>query len=178
MRSDTSLPEGTLASAPAGHTHATLLVGGRGVRAATMRWGDLLRRAAGGGKRRSMAWTLAGDPSLRSLSYYTDNGAYYCAPAAVEHGRLLRVQLATHRHAPPTTPFLFLCSDYQTAPGTGTCSTQCPGKVMDPTPQDATGYQQTMRQLLDYFGNISLPVAAVLMLIAVIHRFFGQKGES
>ena len=50
------------------------------MRGATMRWGELLRRAAGGGKRRSMQWTVSGDPSLRSLSYYTDNGAYYCAP--------------------------------------------------------------------------------------------------
>eukprot|EP01047_Picozoa_sp_COSAG01_P027782 COSAG01_NODE_1845_length_9070_cov_16.651806_1_plen_809_part_00 len=69
--------QGTLRAVPAGHTHMTLLVAGRGVRAATMRWGALLLRAAGGGKRRSMAWTLAGDTSLRSLSYYTDNGAYY-----------------------------------------------------------------------------------------------------
>ena len=41
-----------------------------GVRAATMKWGGLLLKAAGGGKQRSMAWTLQGDPSLRSLSYY------------------------------------------------------------------------------------------------------------
>ena len=66
--------QGTLSSVPAGHTHATLLVGGDGVRAATMRWGELLMQSAGGGKRRSMNWTLQGDPGLRSLSYYTDNG--------------------------------------------------------------------------------------------------------
>ena len=29
------------------------------------------------GKRRTMDWTRAGDPGLRALSYYTDNGAYY-----------------------------------------------------------------------------------------------------
>jgi hypothetical protein len=29
------------------------------------------------------------------------------------------------------------------------------------TPKDATGYQQTMRQLLAYFEDIELPVAAI-----------------
>jgi|EP01049_Picozoa_sp_SAG25_P009197 hypothetical protein len=64
--------QGTLSSVPPGHVHRTLLVAGSGVRAATMKWGELLLKAAGGGKRRSMAWTLQGDVSLRSLSYYTE----------------------------------------------------------------------------------------------------------
>ena len=67
----------TLASAPAGHTHATLLVAAAGVRSAMMRWGTLLLLSAGGGKERSMKWTEQGDAGLRSLSYYTDNGAFY-----------------------------------------------------------------------------------------------------
>lgn len=69
--------QGTLTSAPAGHEHLTLLVAGEGVGATMLRWGELLRRAAGGGKERSMQWTRSGDAGLRTLSYYTDNGAYY-----------------------------------------------------------------------------------------------------
>jgi hypothetical protein len=34
-----------------------------------MGWGDFMLAAAGGGKRRGMQWTLAGDEGLRSLSY-------------------------------------------------------------------------------------------------------------
>ena len=41
-------------------------------------WGDILLRWSGGGKTRSLHEGLKGsDPGLRSLSYYTDNGAYY-----------------------------------------------------------------------------------------------------
>jgi hypothetical protein len=65
--------QGTVDTVPAGHIHQTLVVGGSGTRAATMRWGELLMKASGGGKTRSMRWTKHGDESLRSLSYYTDN---------------------------------------------------------------------------------------------------------
>jgi hypothetical protein len=64
--------QSTVENIPAGHIHQTLLVGGSGVRAATMRWGELLMKASGN-KTRSMRWTEEGDVSLRSLSYYTDN---------------------------------------------------------------------------------------------------------
>ena len=46
-------------------------------RQALLRWGDLFLASAGAGKERSMQWTLTGDAGLKSLSYYTDNGAYY-----------------------------------------------------------------------------------------------------
>jgi hypothetical protein len=53
---------------------------------------------------------------------------------------------------------------YQTANGTGSLSPPNgnPGSRKEPvTPKDATGYQQTMRQLLAYFEDIELPVAAI-----------------
>ena len=68
---------GELRQAPAGHVHATLFVGGSSVRAAMMSWGAHLLKAGGSRKRRDMRWTVEGDASLRQLSYYTDNGAYY-----------------------------------------------------------------------------------------------------
>eukprot|EP00656_Telonema_subtile_P016604 TRINITY_DN18788_c0_g1_i1.p1 TRINITY_DN18788_c0_g1~~TRINITY_DN18788_c0_g1_i1.p1 ORF type:complete len:827 (-),score=144.59 TRINITY_DN18788_c0_g1_i1:62-2542(-) len=69
--------QGTLGSAAPGHVHSTVLVGsGTGVRDGMLRWGDLLLKASGH-KQRSMSWTKEGDIGLHSLSYYTDNGAYY-----------------------------------------------------------------------------------------------------
>lgn len=69
--------QATLTSAPAGHTHSTLVVTGSSVKDAMGRWGDMMLLSAGGGKERTMKWTLQGDAGLRQLSYYTDNGAYY-----------------------------------------------------------------------------------------------------
>ena len=69
--------QGTVENVPKGHVHYTLLVAGEGVRSTAFRWGELMMQASGGGKTRSMHWTQSGDVSLRSLSYYTDNGAYY-----------------------------------------------------------------------------------------------------
>ena len=70
---------GQLTAVPANHTHLTVVVGGAGsVRGAMTQWGDILLRWSGGGKTRSLREGLKGsDPGLRSLSYYTDNGAYY-----------------------------------------------------------------------------------------------------
>lgn len=50
------MTSGTVEEVPVGHVHQTLLVGGSGVRSAQMRWGEILMRAAGGGKKRSMQW--------------------------------------------------------------------------------------------------------------------------
>jgi hypothetical protein len=69
--------QATLQSAPKGHEHVTLVVAGASPRAAMMGWGDVFMDAAGAGKQRNMDWTESGDPGLKYLSYYTDNGAYY-----------------------------------------------------------------------------------------------------
>eukprot|EP00041_Stephanoeca_diplocostata_P028325 m.800507 g.800507 ORF g.800507 m.800507 type:complete len:823 (-) comp23355_c0_seq15:151-2619(-) len=69
--------QGTTVTVPPGHLHRTLVVSGSSVSKAMLRWGDIFLASAGGGKKRSMQWTIAGDPGLRMLSYYTDNGAYY-----------------------------------------------------------------------------------------------------
>ena len=42
-------------------------------------------KAAGGGKKRTMQWTESGDPGLKYLSYYTDNGAFYCCLSTTVH---------------------------------------------------------------------------------------------
>ena len=177
--------QGTVENVPKGHVHYTLLIAGKGVRSAAFQWGEVMMQASGGGKTRSMRWTQSGDVSLRSLSYYTDNGAYYyyqvhrCAqqtasspPArACKHGRHTHCSYRLH---------------VQTANDTGSCSPphsshEC---TRQPLPQDASGYQQTLRQvttvssrdlpafaptadlthslkLAGYFSNISLPVRAL-----------------
>ena len=60
--------QATLQSAPPGHEHVTLVAAANSPRAAMMRWGDVFMRAAGAGKRRSMAWTESGDVGLKYLS--------------------------------------------------------------------------------------------------------------
>ena len=63
----------TIDSVPEGHATATVLVLGSGVRAALMGWGDVVLRWYG--KSREGAWRR--DPTLRTLGYCTQNGAYY-----------------------------------------------------------------------------------------------------
>ena len=70
-----------------------------------------------------MAWTRAGDPGLRWLSYYTDNGAYYYYQTT--NGTC----------------------------GNNTCCTAGRGcrPIPGPTPRDATGYQRTLGLLAAEF---------------------------
>eukprot|EP00966_Prymnesium_polylepis_P163334 3775132-Prymnesium_polylepis.1 len=63
----------TVTEVPEGHVLEVVLALGRGVQSALLRWGDLLLRTYG--KQRRDAWRR--DPTLRSLGYCTQNGAYY-----------------------------------------------------------------------------------------------------
>jgi hypothetical protein len=65
----------TLSSIPRGHIHATILVGGIGINATLMEWGDVLLETTGNvRKERSRVYD---DFSLSHLGYWTDNGAYH-----------------------------------------------------------------------------------------------------
>ena len=69
---------GSVASVPAGFTLSTILVGGRGVTATVRRWGELmLRRYGKPPAQQRLRAAYDRDPSLRSLSYWTDAGAAY-----------------------------------------------------------------------------------------------------
>lgn len=64
---------GSVASVPAGFTLSTILVGGRGVTATVRRWGELmLRRYGKPPAQQRLRAAYERDPSLRSLSYWTD----------------------------------------------------------------------------------------------------------
>jgi hypothetical protein len=62
--------ESTIESLPAGFSHALVLWSGVGVTQTMHDWGSLLLRLANTSK--------IADPTLRGLSYQTDNGAQYC----------------------------------------------------------------------------------------------------
>eukprot|EP00051_Salpingoeca_urceolata_P007182 m.95352 g.95352 ORF g.95352 m.95352 type:complete len:789 (-) comp15151_c0_seq3:34-2400(-) len=68
--------KGTTAYVPPGTEFATLITYGGTVSSSVLKYGEMLMQYSGN-KTRSMKWTEQGDLSLRALSYYTDNGAYY-----------------------------------------------------------------------------------------------------
>ena len=123
--------QGTLQEAPANHTHSTLVVAGRGLRATMMRWGDIMMRWNGGGKVRSLrAGMKARDAAMKTLSYYTDNGAFYYYQTANGTGSC----------SPPHAP--------------------CPHTIPE-LPFNATGYRGTMDLLQAHFAELRLPVRNV-----------------
>jgi len=67
-------------SLPKGFTHSTLLVVGDGITATMDSWGTLLRQMQGTQR------LVQNSPVVNSLSYWTDNGAYYYGDAWGEAG--------------------------------------------------------------------------------------------
>ena len=65
---------GLITDLPAGFTHKTIVVAGRGVRSSLRRWGDKL--LAVGGKIRP-SWDRKDDLVLSHIGYWTDRGSYY-----------------------------------------------------------------------------------------------------
>jgi hypothetical protein len=64
---------GKITKIPAGFTHTTILVGGQGIGSTIQAWGDALLKSYGKKERTK----LNADILIRSLGYWTDNGAFY-----------------------------------------------------------------------------------------------------
>jgi len=81
----------TLLSIPKGHTHATILVGGTGINATMMEWGDVLLKTTGGVvKNRTNVYD---DFTLAHLGYWTDNGAYHYNGAKEDQYKTMEASL-------------------------------------------------------------------------------------
>lgn len=65
---------------PSGFSHRTLLVTGSGITATMDKWGTTLRNIQGTNRQ------VQNSPVINSLSYWTDNGAYYYGDAWNEAG--------------------------------------------------------------------------------------------